>query len=154
MTDNTIRHFVVVLPDGRRFPTKLEIYNTRFTMADYQVLQLVNKVVYDAKLTTSRKLPKSIEVEVFEQTIKNGELVEHLFKTYEINLPWEPMTTTDFEEEMAVVLDNIPNEFHRLIRSEVADHGVSYEEMLDVARGLANLMKPAIEEYTKRILKK
>lgn len=148
---STKRHFVVVLPGNVRVFKDLEGQETRGWTDKDRVRQMAQEVVYAAKLTTPRKRPTDIVVPVFEQTIKEGKIVETLFGQFDISLPLEPMSGEEYMQERTEAMAVLPVEFRNFVISQVTDYDSSYEEKMNLAREMADGLAKAIAAYTNRI---
>lgn len=147
------RHFEVVLPGDIRVFKDLEIRDERPARIQDEVRQMVQQVVYAAKLTTPRKNPVDIKVKVFEQTIKDGKIVETPCGSLDITPPLEPMTRQEYDEEIRGILADLPASFHSFVSHQLSERDVSYEESVGIARELVDGLRPAIAAYAELVIK-
>lgn len=65
------------------------------------------------------------------------------------------MDGQDFGQRQEKILEHLPKEFQSYVSSTAYDRGHSggYEEVLNIAEGMAYDLIPVIKSYTERILK-
>lgn len=93
------------------------------------------------------------QISFYEMKPKNDKMERVLYRTLNI-VPWtRQRTEAEFEQQLTTVVSELPEEFQLYIRSESWDrgHASGYDEVLSYARGMVAELKPAIQQYTKRL---
>jgi hypothetical protein len=111
--------------------------------------------------STARKLghkspygeDKSISVAIYKIEIKTGKLNRQLVTTKTITLDQEPPTVEQFDEELANILEELPQAFRSYVSSKAWDDGHSsgYGEVLNYAREHVATLLPCILQYAKDV---
>jgi hypothetical protein len=115
------------------------------------VRSMTQDAVVAANFTTSRKDPQTINVKIFEQTIKNGSVVDSPYCEFDIYPPIKRMTSEDFIIEHAIIVRDLSSEFLELVEEQM-NRGKCYEEKIDIARSFTKSLSNALERYNKKIL--
>lgn len=133
--------YVVVFPNGFEY----------FGELDTKRLQesLCNEAVHKSGLTTTRKARGVVAVQVFRLDIKDGKLGRTHTGDFSIELPYAPMTHSEYEAEMAKLLEPLAVEFHPFVWHIAYEHGHSsgYDEVV-------NILVDCVAAYNKRVLAK
>jgi hypothetical protein len=148
---NEKRHFVVVLPSSTRIYKDLDLPDRLGIFSESDSLRtMARDVVAAAKLTTPRKNPKYVTVGIFEQTIKNGVIVEISKGSFDVMPPLERMTSIDYVNEWNEIILDFPFEFNDFVVEQL-DRGCSYEEKIEIARDIVSGLRMAISKYDKKL---
>lgn len=120
-----------------------------FNSKSYQLESMVEDIFRSLNYRTDRKEPQPIECVVYEITAKNGKQVKSSPKNFRISLPLAELTPADFEEEMTKAVSKLPIPFQNWVRSKSYEDGHSsgYEEVLNIAQGLASDLVDVIQQY-------
>ncbi len=110
---------------------------------------VAEKAVREAGLKGKRPGPSVALVEVFELTIKNGQLVRNNRVVQAVELPLVPMTQVEYEAAMQEALQALPPAFQSFVshRAWEEGHSAGYEEVLMIAVDLAGSLLPCVEQY-------
>ena len=114
----------------------------------------VERIIRESKITTPRKNPKMLLVNVFSLCPKDGKLARKHHSNFEIYPPLSLMTPDEFKEEQDKLLKDIPKEFHGAFSGVAWDNGHSagLEEVILVLSDLISNFKQSIEDYEKRLV--
>jgi hypothetical protein len=142
--------YVAILPDGTEFFGENNEKNQFFKATGLE--NICEQAVRKAKLTTPRKEPKPVKVELLRLEINEGKLVRVPVGTYNIIPSKERMTDEEYETELSEMLETIPEAFRKFVRTKAYDDGHSsgLEECLNIAESLVSDLIPCIREYTKQ----
>ena len=145
--------YIAVLPDGTE-------YSEEWTKHGYPLSDRSRSQCEDAvrrfKLTTSRKNPQRIEVKLFKMEVKDGEVKRVPQGSFDV-LPYlEPMTYTEFDDELNEELEKIPLEFHIFVRNFTNEHAPesNYDSQFNFAKQIISELKPCIADYIAGLKKK
>ena len=132
------RQYVAVLPDGTEYFG--EAYNGHSVCED---------AVRRLNLTTPRANPQKVSVKLFELVIMDGNLKRLARATQEVLPSLERMTEEEYNSELREILKPLPVEFHAFITHQAYEqgHSAGYEEVIGIARDLANDLLPCINDY-------
>jgi len=145
------RNYVVIMPDGTEsFHDVNCAFSTRTALHD-----VVNKAISKSKLTCSRSDPKTIKVKVYRLNLREGQVTRASVGEMETTLPFAPMTDAEYEQEMQDVVAGLPLEFKIFVEAQayIRGHSAGYEEVVAVARSIADSLKPAVDQYITRMKK-
>jgi hypothetical protein len=94
-----------------------------------------------------------VACEVFALEIKAGKLERRSAGRKSVMPPLQPMTSEEYRQELAEILEPLPVEFHAFVGGEAWDrgHSAGYEEVINIARDMAFNLRPCVEQYTKRL---
>ena len=141
--------YIAVLPDGTE-------YSEEWTKDHRPISDRSRSQCEDAvrrfKLTTSRKNPQRIEVKLFKMEVKDGEVKRVPQGSFDV-LPYlEPMTYTEFDDELNEELEKIPAEFHDFVRSFSNEHSSesTYESQYNLAQQIVDGLIPCIKALIKK----
>jgi hypothetical protein len=149
------RHYEVIVPGvNGSFFYDIPVYD-RIGVGDVnnnRLKEAAEKAVREAKLTTPRKNPQSIEVQVIRLEIQDGKLQRTPNKV-RVQPPLAKMTKAEYDEEMAEVVKDLPEEFRQFVigRSYEDGHSSGYEEVINYAVELTDALTPCVTAYTNRI---
>lgn len=147
------RNYVAILPNKAESFHELrwDLNNSRWN--DGAIRNIAEEAVRKAGLTTDRKNPGSVRVEVRRLTIKGGGIERGAVTTFDITPPLKPMTADEFNDEMLATLAELPQEFADFVKQKAWEdgHANGYEEVVAIAGNMVTDLKPVVEAYTKRI---
>lgn len=111
--------------------------------------QIAENAVRKTKITTKRFNPQACAVEISELKIKLGNVEKTQIAVVNVMPPFAPMTENEYQDEMAKVVKKIPDAFHAFVMNQSWDqgHSAGYEEVVNIADGLANSLVPAIKAF-------
>lgn len=139
----------VVLPDGR------EHYDQMRWPADYasRPEQKCQDALRALKIETHRNDPQPVKCKLFHLTYKNGQPYRQLLSEHNVMPQLTRMTEEEFAKEISVILCELPREFRGCVSMISWDRGHSsgHEEVISIARDIANELKPCIEGYRKSL---
>jgi hypothetical protein len=143
--------YVVVFSDNSEHFKEIPVTGR---LDEFAIKQICADGVRAKKLTTSRKNPQPVAVELFALEVSDGQLKRRKIGNYEVTPPLERMTTVEYNEEIEEAIDELPPEFQEYVRQSSWDRGHSsgYEEVVNVAKEIASDLLPYIERYQKRIM--
>ncbi len=142
--------YVAVLPDGTEYFGENNEKNQFFRATALE--NICENAVRKAKLTTPRKSPKAVKVELLRLEINEGKLVRIPVSTYNIMPYKERINDQEYETELSEMLETIPEAFRQFVRTKAYDdgHASGMEECLNIAESLISDLIPCIREYTKQ----
>ncbi len=146
---------VVTLPDGSETFGDVEYReNDRLESRERRLEDFARKVLRDSSYTTHRSDPKTVSVKVESLEIVKGVIVRTREQPLLIQPPLLPMTAEEFEAEMVDIVDSVPEPFRVWVRGQAWDRGHSsgYEEVLGIARDLADSLAPVVADYRRMLL--
>lgn len=146
------RSFVVIIPDGSdRF---FELDEMRGMIRKVDIEREASRFLVDAGFRSPRNNPRTLELPVFELLIKQGQLVRKEYNRVSVVAPPAAMTETDFNEDQAALLEQVPVEFHAALSAKAYEDGHSngWEEIINNLDSLVDCLIPAIKAYTTRLL--
>lgn len=149
------RNYVVILPDGSEsFHDVRWDADRRFNEGKLHDMALT--AIRQAKMTTPRKNPQAVTVQVARLEIKQGQVVRSGLTPLSVTPPAAPMTEVEFNEEMAEVTAELPEEFAAYVARKAWEdgHANGYEEVASIAGNMASELKPVVAKYTDRLKKK
>ena len=141
--------FVLILNGKERF---IELKSPdRWETRSSQLTRSCDNLVRDMKLCTPRKNPSSVIVKIFQLEIVNGELKRRFCADKTVQLPSEDMTESEYNEELADAVKELPEPFQRYVCNLAYDdgHSAGYEEVVSIAERMATELLPVIKEYEK-----
>ena len=117
----------------------------------FNYINAADKAVRQTGLKTNRKNPERVKVKIYSLTIKNGQIERTCVGQPEVTPELERMTDQEFNEELDEILNTLPKAFRSFVSSRAWDegHSAGHEEVINIARGLAYDLEPAIKEYQK-----
>jgi hypothetical protein len=145
---DSYKDLVMVLPDGT------EIHysgycpngsNVNWSSLDYS--SKCRDAVYSAKLTTPRKNPTQVVVQVFELKLKEGKVEKRSVGTWDVTPPLERLTGSEYKQEMEDLLSKIPEEFHSFVKEMCYDRSDSFEERINMAEDMTNALEECFHKY-------
>jgi len=144
------RSYVVVFPDGHEHFAEVQ----RFHPESFNPKGICEDAVRQRKITTSRKNPQKVAVELFALEINQGQLKRRKVSNYEVMPYLDSMTADEYNEELQEAIDDLPPEFQEFVRSSSYDRGHSsgYEEVVNIAKEMAGDLLPYVQRYQKRIM--
>jgi len=138
--------YVLILPDGKEyFFDDKERNNESLT-------KTCENILFREGIRTNRKDPQPINVPVYQLMFKKGEIVRFKLGDYSITPFLESMTEEEFEEEIKLVLEKIPQEFHDFVMKDAWEDS-EYESVFDRAEQLVSELKPVIAKFKDRVQK-
>lgn len=142
-----VKQFVVVFPDGHEHFCEVE----KGSFSD-NAIGICGDAVRKSSLTTPRRNPVAIKVDLYRLLIKDGALKRQLACTHEIVPTLTTMTSAEMDEELDKALEEIPEAFHSYIRKESWDRGHSCgrEEVVNIATEMISDLAPCIRAYDKK----
>ena len=142
--------YVAVLPNGSEHFGEWE-ENRRGD--SYERQKLCDDAVRNFDMTTPRRKPVAVKVELFRLDVINGQLVRKSCGMFDVTPPLERMTDDEYTEEMNEILKELPKEFRSYVQSAAYDRGHSSgcEEIVSIASEMADELVSCIVAYTKRI---
>jgi hypothetical protein len=117
---------------------------------------LAEQLVRRLGLTTPRKDPQKLKVDVFRLDIVQGQLKRVPVGTYDVQPYLERMTDEEYADELKDILSDVPEEFWPFVKSQSWDRGHSSgnEEVISYARELVGELAPCIAAFEKKKKKK
>lgn len=141
----------VVLPDGR------DHFDQMRWPADYASYpeQKCQDALRALKVETPRNDPQLVKCKLFHLTYKNGQPYRQLLREYDVMPQLARMTEDEFQEEMKLILADIPEPFQGYISWTAWDdgHHAGREEVISIAIDISCNLRPCIENYRKEILR-
>lgn len=103
--------------------------------------QLVRRI----GVAVHRSKPEDVKVKIERFYVKNGELQQAVCYTITESLPFLPLTADEYEQEMAALLDGLPEKTAAFIRNKAYEdhHSSGYESVLNAADDLLEEMRAA-----------
>lgn len=144
------RIYVVVFSDKTEHFLEVQYHPETFSAK-----RICEDAVRAKKITTSRKNPQKILVELQSVEIIRGEQKRRNVGTFEIMPLCPTMTQDEYNAEIAEAVSDLPLEFQEFVRGIAWDqgHSAGYEEVVSIAKDIAGDLKPYVESYQKRIMK-
>lgn len=138
---------VAILPDGT------EYFGEVTGRVGSQARDVAEAAVRKAKLTTSRKNPVEVTVQVYQIAAKDGELTRRSIGEIVVMPTLERMTQEEYTEEMESILSDLPEEFRLFVSQQSWEegHSAGYEEVVNYAQDYAYSLASAIKAYNQRM---
>lgn len=149
LMSDELRSFVVIFPDkSEHFRDAYWNCAERFNIE--RAKKVAEDAVREAGITTSRKNPQTVQIEVRILRIELGQIKRGNPWVFDITPPLMSLTEDDFNAEMTEILSVLPPEFADFVRQKSFDEGYAmYEKMLSIASTLTNELDPVIKKYRK-----
>lgn len=143
------RTYVVVFADKTEHFVEI-MYNSE----SFSAKNICQDAVRSKKLTTSRKNPQTVAVELFAVEISGGQLNRRKVGNYEVMPSLERMNSEEYNEELAEAIEELPEEFQSYVSHAAWErgHSAGYEEVVNIAREMASDLLPHLQRYQKRIM--
>lgn len=140
--------YVVVFANGDEYFQEVQSNDAGSKLAVCQ------NAVRDKKLTTSRKNPQKVAVELFALEINAGQLKRSKVGNFEVMPYLERMTQDEYNEALEEAVEDLPQEFQEYVRMIAWNQGHSsgYEEVVNIATDMAGELEKYVTRYQKRIL--
>jgi hypothetical protein len=137
------------------FADKSEYFQTISPQMPTRNQAICEDAVRAKRLTTTRKNPQKVMVELFTVEANGGELRRHKVGDYEVMPCLEPMNHEEYEEELTKAIEDLPPEFREYARqtSWERGHSAGYEEVVSIASGVTYDLLPHIQQYHNRIVR-
>jgi hypothetical protein len=148
---------VVTLPDGSETFGDVEYREgDRLESRERRLEDFARKVLRESSYTTHRSDPKTVSVKVESLVIVKGVIARTLVRSWLIQPPVLPMTADEFEAEMVDVVDSVPEPFRVWVRGQAWDrgHSAGYEEVVNIARDLADSLAPVVQDYFRLVTRR
>ena len=142
-------HYIVVLPDGKELPYE---YKPRSVFGKLSGKGICQEAIILSDVTTSRRDPQEVRVELFRLKIEKGALVRTSLGKFDAMPKVAAMDQQDYNEAMDEAVSHLPDEFKAFVCSQAWDRGHSsgYEEVVNIAQDLAHDLGIAFDKYMTR----
>lgn len=146
-------YYMVVFPDGTEH---LVAISAMFKQdRDHRLFKEIGEqAIKERKLTTSRRNPELIPLQIFDTKLENGKLVAgRRIAVLEIMPPLAPLTADEYGQELDDCLRTLPPEFASFVSKQAWDrgHASGREEVLQIAKEVAHDIGQAVTAFLKRI---
>lgn len=107
--------------------------------------------ILKTSIRTSRKDKREIPITISQLIIDNGNMFRKSITVINTPVPFREMTPTEFNEEIKIILKEIPKEFHAMVRELSINKNGSLDESFEYAKEIVEKLKPSIELFLKHI---
>lgn len=143
------RTYVVVFPDKQEHFSEIMYHPESFSPK-----RICEDAVRAKKLTTSRKNPQQVVVDLFWIEIVQGEQKRRSVGTFEVTPLLDTMNSEEYALELNEAVGDLPPEFQDFVKQSSWDrgHSAGFEEVVSIAKDMTFDLRKFVERYQKRIM--
>lgn len=146
-----MKTYIGVFDNGQEYA--IEVDDKRSAKNAFFIRQICDKIIRLSGIKTNRKKPENISFNLFSLCIENGKLKRIELGKQNCIPPLEFMTEEEYLEEVELILQETPKEFHGFIKKYAWEigHNAGFEEIIMIAAQMSESLKQSIQQYVEKI---